>query len=102
MLQSFILPLAKKRISTSILLPFASISFSALIMQPISYKIVNLNMEKASYKIYNSAQALENARLLEAANKTYTERFYTLMKLIKLSNTIKQAKIISSPKIDEG
>ena len=63
--------------------------------------MVNLIMENAPYKIYESEQALENARLLAAANTTYTERFYTLMKLIKISTTIKNLKIISSPKMKE-
>ncbi len=56
-------------------------------------------MENFPYNIYDSEQALENARLLAAANSTYTERFHTLMKLIKISNTIKKLKIISSPKM---
>jgi alpha-glucuronidase len=59
-------------------------------------------MENVPYKVYESEQALENARLLAAANSTYTERFYTLMKLIKISNTINNLKIISSPKMKEG
>jgi hypothetical protein len=58
-------------------------------------------MENVPYNIYDSEQALDNARLQAAANTTYTERFYTLMKLIKISNTIKKVKIISSPKIEE-
>ena len=55
-------------------------------------------MEIVPYKIYESEQALKIASLLAAANTTYTERFYTLMKLIKISTTIKNLKIISSPK----
>jgi hypothetical protein len=58
-------------------------------------------MKNAPYKIYESEQALENARLIAAANTTYTERFHTLMKLIKISITIKNLKIISSPKMNE-
>lgn len=56
-------------------------------------------MDKSPYKIYSSKEALENARLQAAANTTYTERFYMLMKLIKISKTITNAKIISSPKM---
>ena len=63
--------------------------------------MVNLIMENVPYKMYESEQALENARLLAAANTSYTERFYTLMKLIKISNTIKKVKIISSPKMKD-
>lgn len=58
-------------------------------------------MENVPYKIHESEQALENARLVVAANTTYTERFYTLMKLIKVSNTISKLKMISSPKMKE-
>jgi hypothetical protein len=58
-------------------------------------------MENVPYNIYDSEQALENARLQAAANTTYTERFHMLMKLIKISNTIKKVKIISSPKMEE-
>jgi hypothetical protein len=54
-------------------------------------------MENVPYKMYESEHALENARLLAAANSTYTERFYILMKLIKISKTIKKVKIISYP-----
>ncbi len=58
-------------------------------------------MDKSPYKIYSSKEALENARLQAAANTTYTERFYTLMKLIKISKMINNANIISSPKMKE-
>jgi hypothetical protein len=58
-------------------------------------------MENVPYNIYDSEEALENARIQAAANTTYTERFYTLMKLIKISNTVKNLKIISSPKMEE-
>jgi hypothetical protein len=58
-------------------------------------------MANVPYKIYTSAQELEDARIKEAANATYTERFHKLMKLIKISNTIKQMKIISSPEMKE-
>jgi hypothetical protein len=58
-------------------------------------------MDKPPYKIYSSKEALENARLQTAANSTYTERFYTLMKLIKISKMINNATIISSPKMKE-
>ena len=58
-------------------------------------------MENPPYKIYSSAEELEAARLKEAANTTYTERFYTLTKLIRISKMIDNAKIISSPVLKE-
>lgn len=58
-------------------------------------------MGNGTYKIYKSTQELETARLREAANTTYTERFYTLTKLIRVSKMIGSAKIISSPVLKE-
>ena len=58
-------------------------------------------MEKGTCKIYKSTQELETARLKEAADTTYTERFYTLTKLIRISKMIGNAKIISSPVLEE-
>lgn len=58
-------------------------------------------MEKRPYKIYKSEIELETARLKAAANSTYTERFYTLTKLIRISKMISAAKIISSPVMKE-
>jgi hypothetical protein len=54
-------------------------------------------MQKASITKYNSKEELENARAFEASQTSYTERFYMLMKLIKVSNMISKAKIIQSP-----
>ncbi len=54
-------------------------------------------MPQAIVKTYNSKEALENARTIEAAATTYQERFYTLMKLIKISRIINNAKIIHFP-----
>lgn len=56
-------------------------------------------MQKSGITIYNSKEELENARALEASKSSYTERFYMLMKLIKVSNMINKAKIIKSPTI---
>ena len=56
-------------------------------------------MQKAGIKTYNSKEELENARAFEASQSSYTERFYTLMKLIKISTIISKAKIIKSPVI---
>ena len=58
-------------------------------------------MEKGTCKIYKSTQELKTARLKEAADTTYTERFYTLTKLIRISKMIGSAKIISSPVLKE-
>jgi len=54
-------------------------------------------MQKAGITTYNSKEELENARALEASQSSYTERFYMLMKLIKVSGMISKAKIIKSP-----
>jgi hypothetical protein len=54
-------------------------------------------MQKAGITTYSSKEALENARAFEASQSSYTERFYTLMKLIKVSGMISKAKIIKSP-----
>jgi hypothetical protein len=58
-------------------------------------------MENRPYKIYKSEEELETARIKAAANSTYTERFYTLTKLIRISKMISGAKIISSPVMKE-
>ncbi len=58
-------------------------------------------MENRPYKIYKSEKELETARLKAAANSTYTERFYTLTKLIRISKMISGAKIISAPVMKE-
>jgi len=54
-------------------------------------------MQKAGITIHNSKEELEKARAFEASQLSYTERFYMLMKLIKVSNMISRAKIIKSP-----
>jgi hypothetical protein len=57
-------------------------------------------MQKAFITQYKSKEELEGARAFEASQTSYTERFYTLMKLIKVSSMINNAKILSAPKID--
>lgn len=52
-------------------------------------------MKKVNYKIYKSEEEAMNARYTQAANATYTERFYTLMRFIKISKMISGMKIIS-------
>jgi hypothetical protein len=56
-------------------------------------------MQKAVVTTYNSKEELENARALQASKTTYTERFYTLMKLIKVSSMLSNAKIVQAPQI---
>lgn len=56
-------------------------------------------MQNAGITIYGSKGDLEKARALQAAQSSYTERFYMLMKLIKVSEMIRKAKIIQSPVI---
>jgi hypothetical protein len=59
-------------------------------------------MQKAIITKYNSKEELEKARALEASQTSYTERFYTLIKLITVSQMISNAKIIRSPIIKEN
>ena len=59
-------------------------------------------MQKGKITKYNSKEELDNARATEASQTSYTERFYTLMKLIKVSTMIHNAKIIKSPNIPIG
>ena len=56
-------------------------------------------MQKAGITTYGSKEELENARAFEASQTSYTERFYVLMKLIKVSSMVRKAKIIESPVI---
>lgn len=59
----------------------------------------------ASYgnlKTYRSQEEMEFARAREAASSSYTQRFRMLMKLIKTSVMIKNAKIISNPSIPKN
>jgi hypothetical protein len=56
-------------------------------------------MQMPDFIQYNSAKEAEEARVLRAAESSYTERFHTLMRLIRVSGMIKNAKIISSPVI---
>lgn len=58
-------------------------------------------MQKANFKTYSNMLEMENDRALQASKTTYTERFYTLMRLIKVSAMIRNAKIISSPVLPE-
>lgn len=57
-------------------------------------------MESSNLIVHSSAEKAENAQLRQAASKSYTERFYTLMRLIKISSMISNAKITSQTKGD--
>jgi hypothetical protein len=54
-------------------------------------------MRKANFTTYESKEERDQARALEASKTTYSERFYILMRLIKTSSMICNAKIIRSP-----
>ena len=58
-------------------------------------------MKKTGFTIYKSEKELEEARAREASQTTYTERFHILMKLIKVSRMINNAKIIHSPQFPQ-
>ncbi len=54
-------------------------------------------MQKVGITTYCSKEELEKARVFEASQSSYTERFHMLMKLIKVSSMISKAKIIKAP-----
>lgn len=56
-------------------------------------------MHKAKFSKYDSWEEMETARAFEASQTSYTERFYILMRLIKISSMIRNARIIKSPEI---
>lgn len=56
-------------------------------------------MQKTGLHTYNSKEEMEKAWALEASKTSYTERFYTLMRLIKVSKMISKARIIHSPEL---
>jgi hypothetical protein len=59
-------------------------------------------MENSQFIVYSSPQEMELARLKEAAKKTYTERFHTLMRLIRISSMLSKAKIVYPAKAKES
>ena len=61
--------------------------------------IVNLIMKENQSPIILSAEELEKERLKKDLATTYTERFYALTKLIRISKMISNAKIIRNPKM---
>jgi hypothetical protein len=58
-------------------------------------------MENSRLIVYSNGEEAEKAQLREAAEKSYTERFYTLMRLIKISSMVSNAKVTKSPKIND-
>jgi hypothetical protein len=58
-------------------------------------------MESLQEKMNQTKEALQNVNLIEALQLTYTQRFYALTKLIRISTMISNAKIIRSPKMPE-
>lgn len=67
-----------------------------------SRNFVNLRMDNGRFNVYSSQEEMELARLKEAAKKTYTERFHTLMRLIKISAMLSKAKVIYPAKTNES
>jgi hypothetical protein len=59
-------------------------------------------MDNGQFIVYSSPQEMELARLKEAAGKTYTERFHTLMRLIKVSSMLSRARIVHPAKAKES
>ena len=58
-------------------------------------------MQHGTLNIYLSEEEGEKRQIQQAADASYTERFYTLMRLIKVSSMIKNARIISAPLLPE-
>ena len=54
-------------------------------------------MKPLGITTYGGWEEMEKARAIEASKLTYTERFYILMRLIKITSMIRNAKIIQSP-----
>jgi hypothetical protein len=53
----------------------------------------------SNFKTYKSQEELENARAFPAKQSSYTERFHSLMQLLKISRMINNTKIVSTPVI---
>jgi hypothetical protein len=53
-------------------------------------------VENDRLKIYSNVAEAEKANARQAARRTYTERFYLLMDLIKVSAMISSAKKITN------
>lgn len=55
------------------------------------------NLLNEDSPVYASREALEDARLREAVNRTDTEKFYMLMTLMKMNNVMRKAVIHHKP-----
>ncbi|MEO5595417.1 MAG: hypothetical protein ABIR15_23310 [Chitinophagaceae bacterium] len=51
------------------------------------------NVVKENFPVYESREALEEARLKEAINRTPAEKFYFLMTLMKMNRQMRNATI---------
>jgi hypothetical protein len=58
-------------------------------------------MESLQKKMNQTKAALEDDNTIKALRSTYTQRFYALTKLIRISTMISNAKIIRSPKMPQ-
>jgi hypothetical protein len=54
---------------------------------------------RTNYKPGRTVEEVEHQRLVERLNHTPEERFRIMMKLIRISEKMKKAKIISNPTI---
>jgi hypothetical protein len=52
-----------------------------------------VQINKSKMQFYSSPEEQELARLKEAINRTDTEKFYFLMTLMKMNNSMKKATI---------
>ncbi len=63
-------------------------------MEPRNYKLDEQpHQVNEEPPVYASREALEEARLREAVNRTDTEKFRFLMTLMKMNNQMRKAKI---------
>ena len=53
----------------------------------------NKHIVREDFPVYESREALEEARLREAINRTPAEKFYFLMTLMKMNHQMRDAKI---------
>jgi hypothetical protein len=63
---------------------------------------LNLIMDISNQKNNTTAVLQPNAKLNKEQNQIYTERFFALTKLIRVSKMISNAKIIRSPKMPKA
>ena len=56
-------------------------------------KVSAVNEDNGAMRFYASQEEQELARLKEAMSRTATEKFYSLMGMMKIGNMMKKAKI---------